>query len=171
MDRRVGSNLSMKTLLILRHAKSSWSEGSQDDFDRPLNERGKRDAPRVGQALVEQGLVPDLVLASSAKRARKTAKKVIESIGQPLELRLIDELYLATPATYLSHLRRLEADFPRVLIVGHNPGLEELLSQLTGRYEQLATAALAQVELPIDSWNEISGNGPAKLVSLWRPSD
>jgi phosphohistidine phosphatase len=159
----------MKTLLLLRHAKSSWADESLTDHQRPLNDRGKRDAPRVGELLIEHQLRPQVVLSSSAKRARKTAEKVIRATGLDVELRLADELYLAEPRAYVAQLQILPDDLRCVLIVGHNPGLEELCLELTGRHEQFPTAALAQIELTIDRWADTSLDQSGHLVGLWKP--
>src|SRR5688572_17096724 len=156
----------MKTLLILRHAKSSWAEPGISDFDRPLNDRGKRDAPRVGEVLQERGLKPDLVLSSTAKRARKTAHKAIDASGFECELQLVDSFYLASPSSYISQLQSVSDDKKCVLVVGHNPGLTELLEALTQRREELPTAALAQLELPLESWSELQIDSKARLVWL-----
>ena len=160
----------MKTLLLLRHAKSSWKDDSQSDFDRPLNERGKRDAPAVGLVLRERQLRPDLVLCSSAKRAKKTAITALEASGYDVELRLLEELYLAPLDVYVAAIAKLPDHLSNVMVVGHNPGLEELFSQLTARHEPLPTAALAQIQLPIDHWREVKTDGSGKLVLLWQPS-
>ena len=95
----------MKTLLILRHAKSSWKHAELPDHDRPLNDRGKRDAPRMGRLISDQQLRPTLVLSSTAKRARKTATKVVRSSEQLAEIQLCPEFYLADPDTYIGVLR------------------------------------------------------------------
>ncbi len=161
----------MRTLLLLRHAKSSWSDPGRTDHDRPLTERGKQDAPRMGQLLKEQGLVPDLIVSSTAKRARKTAKKVARTCGYVGEVRETDTLYLAPVAQYLELLRQLPDQQQRVLLVGHNPGLEDLVETLTGRCERLSTAALAQITFEIASWRELGATTRGQLVNLWRPKE
>jgi len=161
----------MKTLLILRHAKSSWKDPGMTDHDRPLNDRGKDDAPRIGQLLRDQGLHPDLVLSSTAKRARSTAKRVVEGGQLACSPQLLDELYLASADTYIEVLRRQPSAYERILIVGHNPGLEELVLLLTGTSLALPTAALVQVEFETDSWFEMPNNGRGKLVAHWDPRD
>jgi phosphohistidine phosphatase len=161
----------MKTLLVLRHAKSSWDDPSLPDHDRPLNKRGKRDAPRMGALLEEQRLVPDLVLCSTAARALATAREVIQACGYDGEVRLSRELYLATAETYAAFLRREPRQHERVLLVGHNPGLEELVHGLTGEEHHLSTAALARLELPIKSWDAFMLDRSARLVDLWRPKE
>lgn len=159
----------MKTLLILRHAKSSWRDSELADHDRPLNKRGKQDAPRIGNLLRREDLVPDLIVSSSAKRAHKTAELVIEASGYEGELRLDDELYAADPEGILDALQSLADDYERVMVIGHNPGLEELLELLTGEWQRLPTAALAQVKLRLDSWQDLEEDTQGKLVNLWLP--
>ncbi|HRX83009.1 MAG TPA: histidine phosphatase family protein [Pirellulaceae bacterium] len=161
----------MKTLLILRHAKSNWADPGMTDHNRPLNSRGKHDAPRIGQLLREQGLVPDLILSSTAKRARSTAKRVVEGGELTCEPQLLDELYLAPAATYVALLRRQAAEHGRILVIGHNPGLEELVLLLTGTCVALPTAALVQVGFEIDTWFELPDHGVGKLVASWEPRE
>jgi len=161
----------MKTLLILRHAKSSWKETGLVDHDRSLNKRGKRDAPRIGELLREQGLVPDMILSSSAKRAKRTAEIVAEESGFGDEIVFSRELYAAWPESYIDALSLQPDRFGCLMVVGHNPGLEELLLVLTGEAERMPTAALAQVTLPIDSWSELSYETAGELVKIWRPRE
>ncbi|MDX1947578.1 MAG: histidine phosphatase family protein [Pirellulaceae bacterium] len=160
----------MKTLLLLRHAKSSWKDSDQDDHDRPLNKRGKRDAPRMGELLRDEGLLPDLIVVSSARRARKTAEHVIQASGYRGETRITGELYEADAAKLMQVLAGLTATCGRVLLVGHNPGLEELLEALTGAYAPLSTAALAKIDLPIEAWGEISSS-QGQLGHIWQPGE
>lgn len=159
----------MKTLLILRHAKSSWSKPELADHDRPLNKRGKRDAPRIGSLLRREDLVPDLIISSTAARARSTAELASEACGYEGELRLERECYAAGPEAYLDALQSLPESYPCVMVVGHNPGLEELLELLTGEWQRLPTAALAQVRLRLDVWGELDEDTRGKLVNLWLP--
>ena len=161
----------MKTLLLLRHAKSSWKDAELRDHERPLNGRGKRDAPQVGRLLAEQGLVPDLIASSTARRARKTAEKVAEASGYVGALDAAAALYLATPQAIAQVIRLLPDEAGRVLLVGHNPGLEELLAELTGRHERLPTAALAHLELDIERWQDLTPQTRARLVQLQRPKE
>jgi phosphohistidine phosphatase len=156
-------------LLILRHAKSSWSHPELEDHDRPLNKRGLRDAPRMGRWIREQKLEPDLVLSSSAVRAYSTARLALEAARCKAEVRLEPELYLAAPATYLEHLSRLSDAHRRVMVVGHNPGLEELLHLLTGAEDAMPTAALADVRLSAASWSVVDGRTRGTLAGYWRP--
>ena len=161
----------MKTLLIQRHAKSSWSDASLPDHERPLNKRGKRQAPEMGALLRREDLLPDLILSSTAKRAEKTAEAIAEESGYEGEIRLSRDLYAAPPEAYLEALHDLPDEFSRVMVVGHNPGLEELLDVLTGESASLPTAALAQVALGIERWAQVSQAPLGKLVSIWLPAE
>ena len=161
----------MKTLLILRHAKSSWQNRSLDDHDRPLNKRGERDAPRIGRLISNESLLPDLILSSDAKRARSTAEEVAQSSGYQGELRFSIDLYLAGADTWVLGLRALPDSFERVLIVGHNPGLETLVEMLTGEEQLMPTASLAFVELPVISWSHLELDTPGHLLQIWRPRE
>jgi phosphohistidine phosphatase len=154
----------------MRHAKSDWKDESVPDHDRGLNKRGKREAPRIGQLLLEQQLLPDLIVSSDAKRCRRTVEKLCECSGYRGDTVLSGELYLAPPAVYLKMLSSLSDDFRRVLVVGHNPGLEELLEGFIHRYEPLTTAALAHIEFPtIERWQEFQASPRGELVKLWQP--
>jgi phosphohistidine phosphatase len=161
----------MRTLLILRHAKSSWKDDSLPDHDRPLNKRGLKDAPRMGQLLRREDLLPDLILCSSAKRARVTAELVAEESGYEGELRLKDDLYAFDAEAYLEALSELEDKYNCVMLVGHNPAMEELLEALTGGFERMPTAALALLELPIEHWSELENEPEGKLIHLWHPKE
>ncbi len=158
----------MKTLLILRHAKSDWSTG-RPDHDRPLNQRGKRTAPRIGQLLREEELVPDFIVSSTALRARKTAKKVAEACGYRGSIEVTGALYLSGAAAYVDVLRDLGCEHACLLVVGHNPAVTSLLDALTGSHETMPTAALAHVTLPIDDWSQLATDTPGALANLWRP--
>jgi phosphohistidine phosphatase len=162
----------VRQLLILRHAKSSWADASLDDWQRPLNKRGLHDAPRVGDLLRARSLVPDLIITSDAVRARTTAEAVAKAAGYPRELVVEPALYLATPEDMTAVLNGVADDTARrVMIVGHNPGLESLIHQLTGEYRAMPTAALAQLALPIDHWSELDLSARATVVEAWQPKD
>ena len=161
----------MKTLLVLRHAKSSWKHADVADHDRPLNGRGKLDAPRMGTLLHEHKLTPQVIVSSTAKRARRTADAVAERCAFDGVVQLERRFYLADPGTILKVLRELGGTATPVLVVAHNPGMEELVARLTGRAETLPTATLAQIELPIDSWGALRSSTRGRLVNLWRPRE
>jgi phosphohistidine phosphatase len=161
----------MKTLLLLRHAKSSWKDSSLEDHDRPLNKRGKLDAPRMGGLLRKENLVPDAIVSSTAKRARKTAKMAGEECGFAGRLTLSPDLYCGGPSDFVRVLHEVSDDRDRVMVVAHNPGLEEFLEILTDEYERMPTAALAVVKLPIESWRDLRVGTEGKLEKLWLPGE
>ena len=157
----------MKTLLILRHAKAK--RNGWDDRDRPLAKRGRHDAPLMGELIERLDLVPHLVVTSDAKRARQTARRVAEAAGYDDDIWLSEALYLSSPQTHIDILRRLPDEADIVMLVGHNPSLEDLVEALTGKLVDLLTSALAHVELAIESWVELD-EGAGKLVAVHYPS-
>ena len=162
----------LKTLLVLRHAKSSWKDTELEDHERPLSQRGHRDAPGMGRLIRELGLIPELIISSDAVRARLTAAAVAETAQYAGEIRLEPRLYAASVADILTVLRTAKGmDAKTVMIVGHNPGLEELVAQLTGEPHDFPTAALAQIALRIDRWRDLSDSTRGKLLGLWRPKE
>lgn len=169
--RFVLGEVAMKTLFILRHAKSSWKDEDIPDHDRPLNKRGKQDAPRMGALLRSEDLLPDLIISSTAKRARDTVKYAAEESGYGGDILWSESLYAAEPQAYIDILRGLPAGYERVMVVGHNPGLEELVAMLTDEWEPLPTAALAEISLKIDSWADIDYDPVGKVVKVWRPRE
>ena len=159
----------MKTLLILRHAKSSRDDPNMADHDRPLNERGKRAAKEAGRFLRDEDLVPELIISSTALRARKTAQKAAKRCDYPRAIELSDRLYLSTPRDHLEVVQALADAEDCVLLVGHNPGISQFLSELTDTASDLSTAELGQVALPINHWADLTGSDAGKLVKLWQP--
>ena len=168
----------MKRLFVLRHAKSSWSNAELADHDRPLSSRGERAAVLIGVTLAQQGVELDRILASTALRVRQTLERVQAQLGKPVHTAFEEDLYLASAETWLERLRVVE-DASELLIVGHNPGLEDLVRKLAppGKKKALlrlrdglSTAALAEVELPVTKWRELSPHA-GRLVSLIRPKD
>jgi phosphohistidine phosphatase len=145
----------MKTLLLLRHAKSSWKDTEARDFDRPLNQRGLKAAPAIGRLIRKRKLQPDLVVSSPAERARQTTQLVIEAAGLKTELRYDERIYEASVARLLGVVSELDDEAGIVMLVGHNPGFEELLEVLTGEAHKMPTAALACLELNIEKWNKV----------------
>ena len=162
----------MKTLLVLRHAKSSWKDPAVTAHDRPLNSRGKRDAPRIGKIIAAEEVRPDIILSSTAKRARRTAEDVSDAVGLSGKAVVLDSrLYLAEPAEIVNVVRNAGSDARCVLVVGHNPGLEVLVMRLTGHAEPLPTAAVAAVGLPMDSWRSLELKAMGQLQQVWRPRE
>lgn len=174
----------MPTLLLLRHAKSAWDEPHLSDHDRPLAPRGERAAELVGVFLAQRGIAPDLVLCSTAARTRQTLDRVLARVGatgssrsgaQPAaEVQHERDLYLAGEGSLLARLRALPDVRECVLLVGHNPGLEELARTLAGDGAAelragLPTAALVEFEVPV-AWRDLAP-GSARLVALRRPKD
>jgi phosphohistidine phosphatase len=161
----------MKTLLVLRHAKSSWKHAETSDHDRPLNKRGKRDAPRMGRLVASRGLRPDVIVSSTAKRARRTADEVARHSGYEGAVQLERHLYLASPDEIVDVVRSVAGTARRVMVVAHNPGLEDLVARLAGRPETLPTAALAEIRLAIRSWKRLELSSAGTLAGLWRPRE
>lgn len=149
----------MKKLLLLRHAKSSWADASLPDFERPLNERGRRAAPLIGKFMRAQKIQPDLIICSPAKRARETIALVLEAAGIKPELRYDERIYEATVPRLVEIISQIADDKREVLLVGHNPGFENLLESLTGQTERMPTAALARIILNSENWNEAAAQG------------
>ena len=165
-----------RLLLVLRHAKSAWDTDASTDFDRPLAKRGKKDAPRMGAWMAEQGPGPDHVVSSPAKRARQTVKRVCKEIGFDTGgIRWDPEVYAAGISELLGVLERCPPEAGTVLLVGHNPGLEDMITFLDAAVELppdgklLPTAALARLQMP-DDWSELS-RGDARLIDVTRPKD
>ena len=158
----------MKTLLLLRHAKSDWDDTSLRDFDRPLAARGERDAPRIGKALRDRGPLPDLIISSPAVRAKATIEAVIKAAKLKLEIRFDKTIYGASSAELMKLIGRLPDGSSCVLLVGHNPGFEDLFGRLIGSHERMPTAALACIEFQIDHWEDVK-DGEGKLAWLLTP--
>ncbi|MBX3440945.1 MAG: histidine phosphatase family protein [Planctomyces sp.] len=154
----------------MRHAKSSWDNPGQSDHERPLNERGRRDAPRMGRLLEQRGLLPTLIVSSTATRARETAKAVAHAAGYSGQIVLEPRLYHATRGDWDAVLHGLPSDQQRVLCVGHNPGLEDLLRRWTGESIAMPTAAVAVCELPQLPWKEMDLNS-ATVEAVHRPKE
>ncbi len=154
----------MRRLLLLRHAKSSWSEPGASDHDRPLNRRGQEAAPRIGAYLARHKLVPDGVLCSTARRARETWELVAAEVPAAPAATFVERLYNATPRTLLDVLRHAEPGAGSLLVVGHNPGLQEAATQLIASgdlddrerlREKLPTGGLVVIDFAIADWSKL----------------
>ena len=161
----------MKTVLLMRHAKSSWKDHELPDMERPLNKRGKKDAPRIGGLLYDKELVPEVIISSPAVRAKMTAETIAEKTGFKGDIHYDDCFYLAEPAVYASALMSLPDEVERVLLVGHNPGLEGLVQILSRQVESLPAGALAYLVLPVKHWSEINSDTRGEIIQLWAPRD
>jgi len=171
----------MPELLLLRHAKSSWKDRSLGDIDRPLAPRGRRAAPLMGGYLRAHDLEPDLVLCSTARRARETLDGVLTALASKPEISYLKTLYLAPPSRMLAILRRQSPAHGRVLLIAHNPGMQTLALDLTGTRRpapaaadaremaaKFPTAALARFR--VADWQSLAA-GAAELVGFVRPKD
>lgn len=158
----------MKTLLLLRHAKSDWGDAGLRDFDRPLAKRGEKDAPRMGGVLTEKAVSPDLIVCSPAVRATQTMERFKDAASLDLPIEFEPNIYEASVGELMKIVRRLPDDKNTVLMIGHNPGFEALLWRLTGVAEHMPTAALACIELPVEKWEDVEDN-QGKLVWFMTP--
>lgn len=160
----------MRTLYLLRHAKSSWKDANLADFDRPLSGRGRRAAETVGLFLKDKEITLDLVVSSPAVRARQTIEIVLRSAKQRPELRFDERIYEATVGRLLEIVSQLENEHKAVLLVGHNPGMQELLALLTGQSEEYPTAALTKITFKNLKWAEV-GNKKGSLEWFVKPKE
>ena len=159
----------MKELLLLRHAKSSWKDTSLGDHDRPLNKRGRAASTRMGQLLADEGIIPDHVLCSTAKRTRQTAKRALKAAGYGGEVTFREELYHASAAEIMQEVARVSDDVERLLVIAHNPGMEVLTGRLTEVYHRFPTGALMHVRYEdLDTWRSAPGR-QATLLGVWLP--
>lgn len=156
----------MKTLYLLRHAKSSWANSDLSDFERPLKSRGLEDATFIGTLIFQNQIKPDVILSSPAKRAKQTAILVRETGQLEKPIQYEERIYEASPILLLQILFGVEDSNESVFMVGHNPGFEQLINLLTGESIDLPTAGFAKISLHIDSWSEIdAGRGKLELFA------
>ncbi len=170
----------MKNILLLRHAKSAWSDLALSDHDRPLNRRGERAAKAIGDHLAHRGPRPDLILCSTAMRARQTLAPVVKRLDMPAPpIMLEDTLYLASEETLLERLQAVADDIETVLLVGHNDGIWRLAELLAGRgapallgalQEKYPTGTLAVLRTPADAWRDLAAD-TGELRAFIRPRD
>lgn len=161
----------MKTLLIMRHAKSSWKEKELPDHDRPLKKRGRKDISNMAKILKKKALVPDLILSSTAIRAKDTATLMAEKLNYKGKLELVENLYMAEPETYIKKIATMPEKVENLLIVGHNPGLEGLVMTLGDKIASLPTGSIAKIYLFIDKWSELTTETDGEINHLWLPGD
>jgi phosphohistidine phosphatase len=154
----------MKSLTLFRHAKTERESESGSDFDRRLDERGRDDAPRIGQEIRDQGLEYDLILSSPAARAAETA----ELAG--LTPRYDQRIYDASAGDLLAMVREAGDDIGRLMLIGHNPGFERLASLLVGSSIEMPTGSLVEIELPSDRWSD-AGQGGGRLARFLKPKE
>jgi phosphohistidine phosphatase len=161
----------MKTLLLMRHGKSSWKHPELADRERPLTKRGVKASQLMGELIVLKELVPQRIFSSSAVRTIETAQNLGAACECGDRITAVDEFYLAEPDIYINYLKTLPDDLERVMVIGHNPGLESLLQILSGQIETLTTAVVAYLSLPVKSWKDLSSETEGELIELWRPKE
>jgi len=161
----------MKTLLIMRHGKSSWKDPALPDCERPLAKKGIKASRRMGLFIQEKELIPQRILCSSARRSVQTAQLFCETCGCPDTVEVLDELYMAEAETYIRALQNLPDELERVMIIGHNPGLEFLLQMLSGELVSLPTSVIAHLTLPIQHWSELNDHTEGFLIEVWKPKE
>ncbi|HOC22859.1 MAG TPA: histidine phosphatase family protein [Anaerolineaceae bacterium] len=158
-----------KTLLLMRHGKSSWKDKKIPDYERPLKKRGKAASAEIGKILRENELIPQAILSSPALRASETAEIVAKESGFPGKITFIDSFYMAEPDVYINYLKGLDDSLERVMIISHNPGLEAFMQLLDGRLEALPTGSMAYLCLNINHWSDLSLETDAELIGFWDP--
>ncbi len=162
----------MKTLLLMRHGKSSWKDVKKDeDKLRPLTKKGEKDVGKMSELLEEKEILPQIILTSTAKRARETANIFLDQCCGEITYIALDTLYLAEPPAIIEALKTMPDQADRVIVIGHNPGLEGLLQHLTGAVESLPTSSIAYLELPIERWSELSLDAQVEKWDKWKPKD
>jgi len=156
----------MKHLYLVRHAKSSWAHPGLDDFDRPLNRRGTADAPGMGKYLAEQGILPQIIVTSPARRARTTAISLATSMQVPLSSMVEDErIYAASTPTLISVIQSWDNTWEHVMMAGHNPGIADMATVLTGEVTgHVPTCTVMGLALDVVSWSDVApGCGTLQL--------
>jgi phosphohistidine phosphatase len=161
----------MKHLYLMRHAKSSWKDSSLSDHQRPLNQRGKKAAPLMGELLNHQELIPDIILCSTAKRARATVDGLLQALDFEGEIHFYDQLYHADIHTYFDQLQKLPLTIRAAMIVGHNPTMSHFINVVCHVYEHMPTAAIAHVAFDCDVWSAVSLETDRRLENIWRPRE
>lgn len=159
----------MKRLYLIRHAKSSWADPTLGDFERPLNKRGKRDAPFMGEKLAERVVRPDFIISSSAKRAEKTARIIAKAIAYPSKKILFTEaIYLADEDELYQVVRSFDDKINTLFLVGHNFGITDFAVSLSGeQIENIPTCGIAAIEFDLDSWQQVGPNRGRLLFFDW----
>jgi phosphohistidine phosphatase len=156
----------MKTLTLIRHAKSSWKNAYLLDIDRPLNKRGKRDAPIMGQRLADRGVSPELIVSSPATRAMVTAETIALEIDYPIEDIVVDErIYMADVRNWLAVIRSLDDTLVHVMLFGHNPGLTDLVNTLSPSQtiNNVPTCGVVELDFETDTWASVGDVKPTRM--------
>jgi phosphohistidine phosphatase len=169
----MSGNENQKILLLLRHAKSSWKKLNISDHDRSLNKRGKSDAPKMGKTLKDLDIIPDLIISSSAKRAMDTAKLIAENCEYKKNIEKNSMLYASAPENYIDAISMVPNEYHKVLVVGHNPIIEELVIKFVNKIETIPTCTLVQFNFNINSWKVLDNieYKNIKLIRILRPEE
>ncbi len=158
----------MKTLYIIRHAKSSWKDMSLDDCDRPLNKRGKRDAPVMGKRLKKKNVVPDIIISSPALRAKTTAQFIAKEVGYNKDIEFKEEIYESNIHILDNILKNIDDRNSITFLFGHNPDLNMLAEEYVDFDENIVTCGILKIEFDCDKWQDISHKN-AKMISFDYP--
>lgn len=151
--------MNQRRLFMVRHAKSSWKNPLQSDFDRPLNDRGEHDAPMMGERLKELDIMPDLIISSTAKRAEQTAKKIAKAIGYDIDkIQWQEKMYHCIPSVFEEVLYEVDDNINTVFMVAHNPGITDFVNELSPDFkmDDMPTCGIAGAEFTAEQWNEFS---------------
>lgn len=146
-----------RTLVMIRHAKSSWANPLQSDFERPLNDRGDHDAPMMGERLKKLGLVPDLIISSTAKRAKQTARKIAEAVNYDFtKIEWVDKLYHCIPSVFEEVIQEIDDTIKTVFIVAHNPGITDFVNELFPQFtiDNMPTCGIVAAHVEVDEWSD-----------------
>lgn len=153
----------------MRHAKSSWGDSSLSDHERPLNKRGLQGAPYMGKLLREQGILPELMFVSTAKRAQQTMEALVQESGYAGEIVSTKKLYLAEIPNYIEILSEIPAGVSRVLFIAHNPGIADFAEVLSGVPIPMCTAGLAHIDCQVSELAQVTSKTCGKLLAFHRP--
>jgi phosphohistidine phosphatase len=162
----------MKDLLLMRHAKSDWGADDLKDHERPLAKRGKQDAPAMARHLLAEKMFPKIILCSSAERTRQTAELMLAETIFDGKLFFYNELYASSVARYLKIIRAVtDGESSPLMIVGHNPEMEEALSLFTGIREHVPTCCVIWLQIDVQHWSELPDHPKAQLKAMWKPKE
>lgn len=158
-----------RSILLMRHAKSSWGDAGLPDHDRPLNQRGQAAAPTMGKLLQKQGLLPDIIYTSTALRARETTEAFVEASDFRGPVVVVPRLYLAEPATYFDLFTEVPDGVRRPMFVAHNPGIADLVEVLSGRFQEMCTAGVAHIGVGVAEISQIDKSTRGEFLGFLRP--
>lgn len=161
----------MKTVLFMRHAKSSWDHPGLADHDRPLNKRGVSAARKMGDFLDDLEILPDVIISSTSERTRETIKFFLQTSSFSGNIYYSRILYHGGTEEIIEAIKEFIDDSDCVMILGHNPGTEDAIEDFTGEYIRMPTAAIAQVDFDIQRWEDFDDKCEGELVNVWRPKE